>query len=65
METILKVEGMMCSHCAARIEKALGNLGISPEIDVENKTVSLDSGNVSVDEIVTAISDIGYDAKVI
>lgn len=43
METVMKVEGMMCGHCVAHVEKAL--LGIP---GVEEAKADLASGNVTV-----------------
>ena len=43
MEMTLKVEGMMCPHCEARVKKALEDLG-----EVESATPSHESGTVVI-----------------
>ena len=43
MEKIMKIEGMMCSHCEARVKKALESLK-----QVEEAVVSHESGTAVV-----------------
>ena len=52
MKKTLKVEGMMCSHCEARVKKALEAL---PQVD--EAVVSHESGTA----IVTLNSDVSND----
>jgi len=39
---VLTVDGMMCSHCKARVENAFGELpDTAAEVDLEKKTVTV------------------------
>ncbi len=62
MEIILKVEGMMCVHCKARVEKALlavpGTATVT--VDLETKTASV-KGSASRDALEKAVTDAGYE----
>mgnify|MGYP001112892351 FL=1 len=66
MDTItLHVEGMMCKHCQARVEKALSEL---PEVtqvivSLEEKTATVNGKNLSKDKVAKAIVDAGYEVK--
>lgn len=62
METVMKVEGMMCGHCKARVEKVCSQVPgcTGAVVDLEAKTVTL-SGNVDVDAVKKAITDAGYE----
>jgi len=44
----LVVPDMSCSHCAERIRRALEQIGIQAEVDLQNKTVILDAKDVEV-----------------
>ncbi|MFP4975076.1 copper chaperone CopZ [Paenibacillus sp. CN-4] len=59
----LNVEGMSCGHCVSAVEKAVGNLGASANVDLQAKkvTVEYDENKVTVDAIKEAIEDQGYD----
>ena len=60
---VLSVEGMMCGHCTARVEKAL--LGVD---GVQSATASLEKGTatavaadgVSADALKAAVEEQGY-----
>ena len=63
MKKEMKIEGMSCSHCSARVEKALNALdGVSASVDLEGKTahITLD-GNVSDEDLTKAVVDAGYE----
>ena len=63
MEKVLKVEGMMCMHCAAHVQKALESLdGVdSAQISLENKTATVTiSGDVSEEALISAVTEAGY-----
>ncbi len=66
-ETItLSVDGMMCSHCTGRVEKACLCIdGVKTAVaSVEKKNVVIGAdANVNIDEIKAAIKDAGYDVK--
>lgn len=64
-QTVLKVEGMSCSHCVNAVTKAVTALaGVSGvNVDLEGKTVTVDyeEEKVSLENIAEAIEDEGYD----
>jgi len=64
---VLKISGMTCAACSARIEKKLNKLdGISSagvNLAVEKATVNFDKSIITQDEIINAIEAIGYGAK--
>lgn len=58
---VFEVEGMMCAHCAARVEKAVKSAGAEGKVDLAAKTVTVTGGD---DEAITAaIKEAGYSAK--
>lgn len=62
METVIKVEGMMCTHCKARVEavcKAVPGT-VDAIVDLEAKQVSV-TGEASVEALKKAIVDAGYE----
>lgn len=62
MNMILTVNGMMCPHCQARVERACKAVaGVTDAIvDLKAKTVTV-SGNVDPALVEKAISDAGYE----
>lgn len=62
MENVIKVEGMMCVHCKARVEHVCKEIpGVSDAVvDLEKKQVSV-TGDASVDALKKAITDAGYE----
>lgn len=62
METVIKVDGMMCSHCQARVEKAcLAVDGTSSAVvDLQAKQVTV-TGHASVEALKAAIVAAGYE----
>ena len=64
MEKKLNVEGMMCSHCKAHVEKALGAVGgvTAAVADVEAKTATVTlSREVADADLKKAVEDAGYE----
>ena len=64
METIvLNVNGMMCAHCQARVEKAVADAGAANvKVSLENKNVTCDiTAPVTAEQIKAAITAAGYD----
>lgn len=61
METIIYAEGMMCTHCKARVEKAcLAVPGTTKaEVDLAQKRVTLE-GTAGEAAWKKAIADAGY-----
>ena len=64
MKTTLSIEGMMCGHCQATVEKALkGVQGVSDvvvSLEDKNAVVTADA-SVSADTLKNAIVDAGYE----
>jgi len=62
METVIKVEGMMCPHCKARVEsvcKAVAGT-VDAVVDLAEKQVTV-TGNADVALLKKAITDAGYE----
>jgi len=62
METVIRVNGMMCPHCKARVEevsKAVAGVE-NAEVDLQAKTVTV-TGNADIAQIKKAITDAGYE----
>ena len=65
METrTFKVDGMMCNHCRANVEKTLQGLQGVEEVtvDLASGTATV-KGNVTDEAVIAAITEIGYQAK--
>ena len=62
METVLKVEGMMCTHCKAAVEKACKAVPgvVDAVVNLKAKTVTV-SGNADVAALKKAITDADFD----
>lgn len=64
MKKTIMIEGMMCSHCTGRVEKALTALGAKADVSLDEKCA-----NVTVDDSITndmlkkAVEDAGYEVK--
>lgn len=59
MKTV-KIEGMMCMHCKAHVEKALTAIdGISAKVDLDNNCAYIE-GEVDNETLKKAITDAGY-----
>ena len=66
MKKVLTVEGMMCGHCQAHVEKALKAMdGVtSVEVSLENKNATVElSKDISDAEFKAVIEDAGYELK--
>lgn len=61
-ETVLFVDGMSCSHCQARVEKALQELeGVTAYVDLEKKNVRITHPeNMPIASLKAAIENAGY-----
>ena len=62
MEVVIKVEGMMCTHCKARVEQVCKAVPGSADavVDLQAKTVTV-TGEASVEALKKAITDAGYE----
>ena len=66
MKKVLSIEGMMCGHCQAHVEKALKAMdGVtSVEVSLENKNATVElSKDISDAEFKAVIEDAGYELK--
>ena len=60
MEKKVVIEGMMCQHCRAHVDKALNAIpGASATVDLDSKTAMV-TGDVSDDAIRAAVEEAGY-----
>jgi len=62
----LQIRNMTCAACAGHIEKALNKLpGVSASVNVANETakISVAPGAATVDDLITAVINAGYDAS--
>ena len=60
MTKTMTIEGMMCKHCAARVEKALGAIdGVTAAVDLEAKTATV-TGEADDAVLRKAVEDAGY-----
>jgi len=62
METVIKVEGMMCPHCKARVESVCKGVAgtLDAVVDLTQKQVTV-TGNADVALLKKAITDAGYE----
>jgi len=60
----IKISGMSCAHCVARVEKSLKNLDGIKEVQVDletgKATVQYDSKKVEPSKLEDAIKEAGY-----
>lgn len=64
MKKVIKVEGMMCNHCTAHVQKALeGVAGVaSVEMSLENKTATVElEGEIEDETLKAAVVEAGYE----
>ena len=61
MKTVIKVEGMMCTHCKATVEKVCKAVPGTEEavVDLQAKNVTV-TGSADVAALKKAITDAGY-----
>ncbi|HVE75807.1 MAG TPA: copper ion binding protein [Actinomycetota bacterium] len=64
-EQVLEVPEVHCGHCVSSIEGAVGSLEgvekVKVDLDRKDVTVAFDDASLSVEQIVKAIEDQGYD----
>ena len=63
MEKTAMIKGMSCSHCAARVSKALNKIdGVEAIVDLESRTARINlTKEVTDDVIKNAVDDVGYE----
>lgn len=61
---IVKIEGMMCGHCKANVEKSIGSVAGVSEVKVDlaakQAAVTFDPAVASLDAIKAAVKNAGY-----
>ena len=59
----MKIEGMMCTHCSGRVEKALNAIeGVSATVDLDAKTASVHAEPQIEDSVLrAAVENVGYE----
>lgn len=56
----MTIEGMMCMHCKAHVEKALNAIdGVTAVVDLDNKCANI-TGDIDNETLTKAVSDAGY-----
>lgn len=60
MKTIT-IKGMMCGHCKKHVEKALRDIGLTAEVNVEKGVAVIAQGSASADAVRQAVADAGYE----
>ncbi|NCC14794.1 MAG: heavy metal translocating P-type ATPase [Clostridia bacterium] len=63
MKKVLKIDGMSCGHCTARVEKALNAIdGVTAEVSLEGKSATVTLANEISDEtLIQTVTDAGYE----
>ncbi len=56
----ISVPDMHCSHCVARIDNALNEAAIKHQIDLSQKTVTIDGCEHCLKTALTEIEDLGF-----
>lgn len=66
MEKILHVEGMMCMHCKASVEKALsgvpGVTAVAVDLDAKSATVTCEASVMDA-ALIAAVEKKGFNAR--
>ncbi len=64
MKTTIKVDGMKCPHCAARVKKAAEAFDKvnEAEVDLENGKATLDHDGADIEAVMDAINELGFTA---
>lgn len=61
----LKIEGMTCGHCEARVTKALeevvGVTNAKVSLEEGTATVEFENGKVTEDTLIDAVEEAGYE----
>lgn len=59
---LLKVEGIKCEHCVARIKDTLKKHKVKAEVNKEEKLVkvSFDESKINLQQIKTIIEELGF-----
>lgn len=58
--TVLKVEEMHCEKCVERISKAFDKAGLTYEVNLSDKTVSIDGCDKCIATAKGILDDLGF-----
>ena len=61
--TELKVPEMHCEMCVKRITNALNDAKLSFSVSLQDKTVGIEGDDNAVNAAISALDDIGFEAK--
>lgn len=63
MKKVIKIEGMTCAHCQARVEKALTEInGVTAKVNLGKKEAVIDfSADINDDVFINAVTEAGYE----
>ncbi len=63
MKKVMKIEGMSCGHCQARVEKALNEIGgVSAKVNLGKKEAVIEyASDIKDDVFVNAVTEAGYE----
>lgn len=64
-EVVLKVDGMSCQGCAAKVKGVLKHLGVEADVKLESGSVdvSYNEEQCTIDQIKAAIEEKGYEVS--
>lgn len=63
MKKIIRIEGMSCGHCQAKVEKALNSIsGIEAKVDLKKKIATVTMKSETEDSVIKeSISEAGFE----
>ena len=64
MKTVLKIEGMTCSHCVQHVKEALEAVaGVkSADVNLKKKSAAVEHGdNADIEALKKAVEEAGYE----
>lgn len=62
MTKTITIEGMHCSHCTARVEKALTALGLNVDVSLKDGTAAVSADTLPEDSVLReTVEDLGFD----
>ncbi len=62
MKKTIKIEGMHCAHCSARVESALAALGLAVSVDLKAAVAVVEADTLPEDSVLReTVEDLGFD----
>ncbi len=61
MKKTVKIEGMSCGHCTARVQNALEELGMKTDVSLENGAATIEAEAIDDTAVCAAIDEAGYE----